>query len=110
MTPIVRAGIAQLFKSIGRRGEGGGAFKELGIILKQAKEGNVGPLQERLAAIGVKIKDKKDLVIDYADDMIQKLTGGGMDAPLKKGGTVEYKKGGVVRGLDSGTHKRVRLI
>ena len=33
-----------------------------------------------------------------------------MDAPLKKGGIVGYKKGGVVRGLDAGIHKNVRLI
>ena len=52
------------------------------------------------------LKNLKILLNKY----FQKLTGGGMDAPLKKGGIVGYKKGGVVRGLDEGIHKNVRLI
>ena len=48
--------------------------------------------------------------INFVSEDFQKLTGGGMDAPLKKGGIVGYKKGGVVRGLDEGIHKNVRLI
>ena len=111
MNPLVKAGIAKLFR-MAVQSRGGSGAKEMGILLKNAKAGSTkayGILQERLSGIGVQLKNKKDLAIEvlddainYADDFIQKITGGGMDAPLKKGG--------VVKGLDSGTHKRVRLI
>ena len=74
--------------------------------------------------MGVTLKNKKDLVVEevtelnsalddginFVSEYFQKLTGGGMDAPLKQGGIVGFKKGGVVRGLDAGVHKNVRLI
>ena len=82
------------------------------------------PIQLTLADVGVTLKNKKDLVVEevtelnsalddginFVSEYFQKLTGGGMDAPLKQGGIVGFKKGGVVRGLDAGVHKNVRLI
>ena len=122
MKQLLREGIRRLF--IANRGPGN---SNLGIILRDAKAGSDEAfqiLQQKLADIGVTLKNKKDLAveevkdlsqaldegIDFASKYMQKLTGGGMDAPLKKGGMVGYKKGGVVRGLDDGTHKNVRLI
>ena len=127
MKQLVRQGIAKLFRSIGGGPGTGSSYKELGSILAQAKRGSDEAfqiLQQKLADIGVTLKNKKDLAIEEVKDLnvalddgidfvskyFQKLTGGGMDAPLKKGGIVGYKKGGVVRGLDDGTHKNVRLI
>ena len=127
MKQLVRQGIAKLFRSIGGGPGTGSSYKELGTILARAKQGSdeaFQMLQQKLADIGVTLKNKKDLAveevkdlsqaldegIDFASKYMQKLTGGGMDAPLKKGGMVGYKKGGVVRGLDDGTHKNVRLI
>ena len=127
MNPLIRQGIAKLFRSIGGGPGTGSSYKELGTILARAKQGSdeaFQVLQQKLADIGVTLKNKKDLAveevkdlsqaldegIDFASKYMQKLTGGGMDAPLKKGGIVGYKKGGVVRGLDEGTHKNVRLI
>ena len=127
MNPLIRQGIAKLFRSIGGGPGTGSSYKELGTILAKAKQGSdeaFQMLQQKLADIGVTLKNKKDLAveevkdlsqaldegIDFASKYMQKLTGGGMDAPLKKGGMVGYKKGGVVRGLDDGTHKNVRLI
>ena len=127
MKQLVRQGIAKLFRSIGGGPGTGSSYKELGTILARAKQGSdeaFQVLQQKLADIGVTLKNKKDLAveevkdlsqaldegIDFASKYMQKLTGGGMDAPLKKGGIVGYKKGGVVRGLDDGTHKNVRLI
>ena len=127
MKQLVRQGIAKLFRSIGGGPGTGSSYKELGSILAQAKQGSDEAfqiLQQKLADIGVTLKNKADLAIEevkevtqalddgiqYASEYMQKLTGGGLDAPLKKGGIVGYKKGGVVRGLDDGTHKNVRLI
>ena len=127
MSPLISQGISKLFRSIGGGPGTGSAYKELGTILARAKQGSdeaFQVLQQKLADIGVTLKNKKDLAveevrdlsqaldegIDFASKYMQKLTGGGMDAPLKKGGFVGYKKGGVVRGLDEGTHKNVRLI
>ena len=127
MNPLIRQGIAKLFRSIGGGPGTGSSYKELGTILARAKQGSdeaFQVLQQKLADIGVTLKNKADLAIEevkevtqalddgiqYASEYMQKLTGGGMDAPLKKGGMVGYKKGGVVRGLDDGTHKNVRLI
>ena len=127
MNPIIRQGIAKLFRSIGGGPGTGSAYKELGSILAEAKKGSDEAfqiLQQKLADIGVSLKNKKDLMneevvelnaalddgINFVSEYFQKLTGGGMDAPLKKGGMVGYKKGGVVRGLDDSTHKNVRLI
>ena len=114
MKQLLREGIRRLF--IANRGPGN---RNLGIILRDAKAGSDEAfqiLQQKLADIGVTLKNKKDLAveevkdlsqaldegIDFASNYMQKLTGGGMDAPLKKGG--------VVRGLDEGMHKNVRLI
>ena len=122
MKQLLREGIRRLF--IANRGPGN---RDLGIILRDAKAGSDEAfkiLQQKLADIGVTLKNKKDLAIEEVKDLnvalddgivfvskyFQKLTGGGMDAPLKKGGIVGYKKGGVVRGLDEGIHKNVRLI
>ena len=127
MQTAVREGIKLLFRSIGGGPGTGSAYKQLGTILAQAKRGSDEAfqiLQQKLADIGVTLKNKADLAIEevkevtqalddgiqYASEYMQKLTGGGMDAPLKKGGIVGYKKGGVVRGLDEGIHKNVRLI
>lgn len=127
MKQLVRQGIAKLFRSIGGGPGTGSSYKELGSILAQAKRGSDEAfqiLQQKLADIGVTLKNKADLMneevvelnaalddgINFVSEYFQKLTGGGMDAPLKKGGIVGYKKGGVVRGLDDGTHKNVRLI
>ena len=127
MKQLVRQGIAKLFRSIGGGPGTGSSYKELGSILAQAKQGSDEAfqiLQQKLADIGVTLKNKKDLVveevvelnsaldegIDGISQILRKMTGGGMDAPLKKGGIVGYKKGGVVRGLDEGIHKNVRLI
>ena len=127
MNPLIRQGIAKLFRSIGGGPGTGSSYKELGTILARAKQGSdeaFQVLQQKLADIGVTLKNKKDLAveevkdlsqaldegIDFASKYMQKLTGGGMDAPLKQGGIVGFKKGGVVRGLDDGTHKNVRLI
>ena len=127
MNPLIRQGISKLFRSIGGGPGTGSSYKELGTILARAKQGSdeaFQVLQQKLADIGVTLKNKKDLAveevrdlsqaldegIDFASKYMQKLTGGGMDAPLKKGGIVGYKKGGVVRGLDEGIHKNVRLI
>ena len=122
MKQLLKEGIRRLF--IANRGPGN---RDLGIILRDAKKGSDEAfqiLQKKLSEIGVTLKNKADLAIeevkdvsqaldegiDFASKYMQKLTGGGMDAPLKKGGMVGYKKGGVVRGLDAGTHKNVRLI
>ncbi len=127
MNPLIRQGISKLFRSIGGGPGTGSAYKELGSILAQAKRGSDEAfkiLQQKLADVGVTLKNKKDLVVEEVTELnsalddginfvskyFQKLTGGGMDAPLKKGGIVGFKKGGVVRGLDDGTHKNVRLI
>ena len=127
MNPLIRQGISKLFRSIGGGPGTGSSYKELGTILAKAKQGSDEAfqiLQQKLADIGVTLKNKKDLVVEevtelnsalddginFVSEYFQKLTGGGMDAPLKKGGFVGYKKGGVVRGLDAGTHKNVRLI
>ena len=127
MNPLIRQGIAKLFRSIGGGPGTGSSYKELGTILARAKQGSdeaFQVLQQKLADIGITLKNKKDLAveevkdlsqaldegIDFASKYMQKLTGGGMDAPLKKGGIVGFKKGGVVRGLDEGIHKNVRLI
>jgi len=127
MNPLIRQGISKLFRSIGGGPGTGSSYKELGTILAKAKQGSDEAfqiLQQKLANIGVTLKNKKDLAVEEVRDLSQaldegidgisqilrKMTGGGMDAPLKKGGFVGYKKGGVVRGLDAGTHKNVRLI
>ena len=124
MSPLIRQGISKLFRSIGGGPGTGSAYKELGSILAQAKRGSDEAfqiLQKRLADIGVTLKNKKDLAVEEVkeltagidegiDYITRMMTGGGMDAPLKKGGIVGYKKGGVVRGLDEGIHKNVRLI
>ena len=127
MKQLVRQGISKLFRSIGGGPGTGSSYKELGTILAQAKQGSdeaFQMLQQKLADIGVSLKNKADLMneevvelnaalddgINFVSEYFQKLTGGGMDAPLKKGGMVGYKKGGVVRGLDDSTHKNVRLI
>ena len=127
MSPLIRQGISKLFRSIGGGPGTGSAYKELGSILAQAKRGSDEAfqiLQKRLADIGVTLKNKKDLAVEEVRDLSQaldegidgisqilrRMTGGGMDAPLNKGGIVGYKKGGVVRGLDAGIHKNVRLI
>ena len=127
MNPLIRQGIAKLFRSIGGGPGTGSSYKELGSILAEAKRGSDEAfqiLQQKLADVGVTLKNKKDLVveevtelnsalddgIDFVSEYFQKLTGGGMDAPLKQGGIVGFKKGGVVRGLDEGIHKNVRLI
>ena len=124
MNPLIRQGIAKLFRSIGGGPGTGSAYKELGSILAEAKRGSDEAfqiLQQKLADIGVTLKNKKDLAVEEVkeltagidegiDYITRMMTGGGMDAPLKKGGMVGYKKGGVVRGLDDGTHKNVRLI
>ncbi len=122
MKHLLREGIRRLF--IANRGPGN---RNLGIILRDAKAGSDEAfriLQKKLAEIGVTLKNKADLMneevvelnaalddgINFVSEYFQKLTGGGMDAPLKKGGIVGFKKGGVVRGLDDGTHKNGRLI
>ena len=122
MKQLLKEGIRRLF--IANRGPGN---RDLGIIFRDAKAGSdeaFAMFQKKLAEIGVTLKNKAELAVDeakdvaealdegieYASEYMQKLTGGGMDAPLKKGGMVGYKKGGVVRGLDDGTHKNVRLI
>ena len=122
MKQLLREGIRRLF--IANRGPGN---RDLGIILRDAKAGSDEAfqiLQQKLADVGVTLKNKKDLVVEevtelnsalddginFVSEYFQKLTGGGMDAPLKKGGIVGFKKGGVVRGLDDGIHKNVRLI
>ena len=122
MGPVLREGIRRLF--IANRGPGN---RNLGIILRDAKAGSDKAfqiLQQKLADVGVTLKNKKDLVVEevtelnsalddginFVSEYFQKLTGGGMDAPLKQGGIVGFKKGGVVRGLDEGIHKNVRLI
>ena len=119
MKQLLREGIRRLF--IANRGPGN---RDLGIILRDAKAGSDEAfkiLQQKLADIGVTLKNKKDLAIEEVkeltagidegiDYITRMMTGGGMDAPLKKGGIVGFKKGGVVRGLDDGTHKNVRLI
>ena len=122
MKQLLREGIRRLF--IANRGPGN---RDLGIILRDAKAGSDEAfkiLQQKLADIGVTLKNKKDLAVEEVRDLSQaldegidgisqilrRMTGGGMDAPLKKGGIVGYKKGGVVRGLDEGIHKNVRLI
>ena len=122
MKQLLKEGIRRLF--IANRGPGN---RDLGIILRDAKAGSDEAfqiLQQKLADIGVSLKNKADLMneevvelnaalddgINFVSEYFQKLTGGGMDAPLKKGGIVGYKKGGVVRGLDAGIHKNVRLI
>ena len=127
MSPLIRQGISKLFRSIGGGPGTAYSYKELGSIHAQAKQGSdeaFQVLQQKLADIGFTLKNKKDLAveevtelnaalgdgIDFVSEYFQKLTGGGMDAPLKKGGIVGYKKGGVVRGLDAGIHKNVRLI
>ena len=127
MNPLIRQGISKLFRSIGGGPGTGSSYKELGTILARAKQGSdeaFQVLQQKLADIGVTLKNKNDLAVEEVKDLSQaldegingisqilrKMTGGGMDAPLKKGGMVGYKKGGVVRGLDDGTHKNVRLI
>ena len=124
MSPLIRQGISKLFRSIGGGPGTGSAYKELGSILAQAKRGSAEAfqiLQKRLADIGVTLKNKKDLAVEEVkeltagidegiDYITRMMTGGGMDAPLKKGGIVGFKKGGVVRGLDDGAHKNVRLI
>ena len=127
MNPLIRQGISKLFRSIGGGPGTGSSYKELGTILAKAKQGSDEAfqiLQQKLADVGVTLKNKKDLVVEevtelnsalddginFVSEYFQKLTGGGMDAPLKKGGFVGYKKGGVVRGLDEGIHKNVRLI
>ena len=124
MKQLVRQGIAKLFRSIGGGPGTGSSYKELGSILAQAKRGSDEAfqiLQKRLADIGVTLKNKKDLAVEEVkeltagidegiDYITRMMTGGGMDAPLKKGGIVGFKKGGVVRGLDDGIHKNVRLI
>ena len=124
MSPLIRQGISKLFRSIGGGPGTGSAYKELGSILAQAKRGSDEAfkiLQQKLADIGVTLKNKKDLAVEEVkeltagidegiDYITRMMTGGGMDAPLKKGGIVGYKKGGVVRGLDEGIHKNVRLI
>ena len=127
MQTAVREGIKLLFRSIGGGPGTGSAYKQLGTILAQAKRGSDEAfqiLQKQLADIGVTLKNKKDLVVQEVDELnsalaegidgisqiLRRMTGGGMDAPLKKGGIVGYKKGGVVRGLDEGIHKNVRLI
>ena len=127
MNPLIRQGISKLFRSIGGGPGTGSSYKELGTILAKAKQGSDEAfqiLQQKLSDIGVTLKNKKDLVVEevtelnsalddginFVSEYFQKLTGGGMDAPLKKGGFVGYKKGGVVRGLDEGIHKNVRLI
>ncbi len=127
MNPLIRQGIAKLFRSIGGGPGTGSAYKELGNILAQAKRGSDEAfqiLQQKLADVGVTLKNKKDLVVEevtelnsalddginFVSEYFQKLTGCGMDAPLKQGGIVGFKKGGVVRGLDEGIHKNVRLI
>ena len=127
MSPLIRQGISKLFRSIGGGPGTGSAYKELGTILARAKQGSDEAfqiLQQKLADIGVSLKNKADLMneevvelnaalddgINFVSEYFQKLTGGGMDAPLKQGGIVGYKKGGVVRGLDEGIHKNVRLI
>ena len=127
MKQLVRQGIAKLFRSIGGGPGTGSSYKELGSILAQAKRGSDEAfqiLQQKLADIGVTLKNKADLMneevvelnaalddgINFVSEYFQKLTGGGMDAPLKQGGIVGFKKGGVVRGLDAGIHKNVRLI
>ncbi len=127
MNPLIRQGISKLFRSIGGGPGTGSSYKELGTILAKAKQGSDEAfqiLQQKLADIGVTLKNKKDLVVEevvelnsalddginFVSEYFQKLTGGGMDAPLKKGGFVGYKKGGVERGLDEGIHKNVRLI
>ena len=124
MNPLIRQGIAKLFRSIGGGPGTGSSYKELGTILARAKQGSdeaFQVLQQKLADIGVTLKNKKDLAIEEVkeltagidegiDYITRMMTGGGMDAPLKKGGIVGFKKGGVVRGLDDGTHKNVRLI
>ena len=124
MNPLIRQGIAKLFRSIGGGPGTGSSYKELGTILARAKQGSdeaFQVLQQKLADIGVTLKNKKDLAVEEVkeltagidegiDYITRMMTGGGMDAPLKKGGIVGYKKGGVVRGLDEGIHKNVRLI
>ena len=122
MKSLLREGIRRLF--IANRGPGN---RDLGIILRDAKAGSDKAfqiLQQKLADVGVTLKNKKDLVVEevtelnsalddgvnFVSEYFQKLTGGGMDAPLKQGGIVGFKKGGVVRGLDEGIHKNVRLI
>ena len=124
MSPLIRQGISKLFRSIGGGPGTGSAYKELGSILAEAKRGSDEAfqiLQQKLADIGVTLKNKKDLAIEEVkeltagidegiDYITRMMTGGGMDAPLKKGGIVGFKKGGVVRGLDDGIHKNVRLI
>ena len=124
MNPLIRQGISKLFRSIGGGPGTVSSYKELGTILATAKQGSdeaFQVLQQKLADIGVTLKNKKDLAIEEVkeltagidegiDYITRMMTGGGMDAPLKKGGFVGYKKGGVVRGLDEGTHKNVRLI
>ena len=124
MSPLIRQGISKLFRSIGGGPGTGSAYKELGSILAQAKRGSDEAfqiLQKRLADIVVTLKNKKDLAVEEVkeltagidegiDYITRMMTGGGMDARLKKGGIVGFKKGGVVRGLDDGAHKNVRLI
>ena len=127
MNPLIRQGISKLFRSIGGGPGTGSSYKELGTILAKAKQGSDEAfqiLQQKLANIGVTLKNKKDLAVEEVRDLSQaldegidgisqilrKMTGGGMDAPLKQGGIVGFKKGGVVRGLDEGIHKNVRLI
>ena len=109
MKQLVRQGIAKLFRSIGGGPGTGSSYKELGSILAQAKQGSDEAfqiLQQKLADIGVSLKNKADLMneevvelnaalddgINFVSEYFQKLTGGGMDAPLKKGGIVGYKK------------------
>jgi hypothetical protein len=124
MNPVISKGITMLFRAMGGPGATRKGFQELGIILRDAKAGSdeaFAALQKRLADIGVTLKNKADLGIEEVQDLkagidegidyvTRMMTGGGMDAPLKKGGIVGFKKGGVVRGLDAGVHKNVRLI
>ena len=94
MKQLLREGIRRLF--IANRGPGN---RDLGIILRDAKAGSDEAfqiLQQKLADIGVTLKNKKDLAVEE----VKELTAG----------IVGFKKGGVVRGLDDGAHKNVRLI
>ena len=113
MKQLVRQGIAKLFRSIGGGPGTGSSYKELGSILAQAKQGSDEAfqiLQQKLADIGVSLKNKADLMneeavelnaalddgINFVSEYFQKLTGGGI---AKRGKGIAYKHGGHVKSM-----------
>ena len=76
MNPLIRQGISKLFRSIGGGPGTGSSYKELGTILATAKQGSdeaFQVLQQKLADIGVTLKNKKDLAVEEVRDLSQAL-------------------------------------